>query len=573
MPLSYVPLSGADQPLTLADLNTRYQSIEDYFLALIAAGGNLRTLVAPAGEGLADRAPAYLDLSSGEIFQMDADAASPKAGIIRGFVDGVTLTGNDATLVVAGSMGGVSGLTALQMVYVGTTAGTITQTRPSPVSGGSQVMIAPMGLATAVDTVNVAPNKIQYQKRDAFADNDLLTVQHHADERGYLRDVWAYVTEVDAAVEATGYSSSNRDSDVRMKFGGVGGTVTPANSGASSLPLRGTPYWQGAQRFIPITGELTQITFVLGANVGSPTGNLNWEIRESDGTTTPSTLVISGSHTPTPSATNTITTSGTMLDGSKTYWFILKAADGMPSSTYYTWQGDNTNPYVDGTALQSLDGGATWSVQSGTDMRCSITTSATLNDKLAQTFTLASDTDIASVGFWLKKIGAPTSTGTARIETVSSGEPTGTLADASASGTFLESSLGASYAETLVTFASDFTLSAGTYALVLGTTGIASLLNYMVWGADGSSPSYAGGEMLAEQSSSWVAESKDAVFSVYSPGVTHPSKVGVDWWLSSYADVVNRYGDGSGVDLSTQTTFKCLRDAGFDDLTVVVEIP
>jgi hypothetical protein len=47
----------------------------------------------------------------------------------------------------------------------------------------------------------------------------------------------------------------------------------------------------------------------------------------------------------------------------------------------------------------------------------------------------------------------------------------------------------------------------------------------------------------------------------------------VDWWGSALADMVNRYGDGSGADLTTKTTFKCKAAAGFSDVTIVVELP
>jgi hypothetical protein len=46
----------------------------------------------------------------------------------------------------------------------------------------------------------------------------------------------------------------------------------------------------------------------------------------------------------------------------------------------------------------------------------------------------------------------------------------------------------------------------------------------------------------------------------------------VGWWGTSHADLVNRYGDGSGADENTKTTFKNLLDAGFDDVTLVVEL-
>ena len=50
---------------------------------------------------------------------------------------------------------------------------------------------------------------------------------------------------------------------------------------------------------------------------------------------------------------------------------------------------------------------------------------------------------------------------------------------------------------------------------------------------------------------------------------THQVEVG--WWSSTHADMVNQYGGGASLEVST--TFKCLRSAGLSDVTVVVELP
>lgn len=558
MPEIYTPLSGADVPITLGGLNMRYQEFEDYILSLGSAGQT--TITATAGEGLADRAAAYLNLSDGMIYQMDADAAGPRAGAIRGFVDGAVSSSASAMLVLGGVMDGFSGLTALLPVYVAASAGTITQTRPVSSSGGAQIMIAEMGLATATDTVYVAPKKIQYHKRNSFADNDTLTVQHHSDPSGFRRDIWAYITEAEAGAEAVGYSSSNQDSDVPLR------DLIPATY-SSDLCTGGTPL-----------GNMTSADGLAGAFDGNPSTKAqiagtagiigydfatNRTIRKF--TLTESTSLASGimakDFTLQYSSDNSMWNNAQSYSGETTWSdgetreFIV---DAIFSARY--WRINITNNNGSGfTAVGEVE-------------MMEVDTYDYGSDKLAQTFTLSGSTDIAQVGLWLKKAGSPAGTCTVRIETVSSGNPTGSLADAAATITFSESSLGTSYAEKLLTFASSFTLSSGTYAIVLSTDRTADEANIIYWGADGSTPSYSGGSMRSLVGALWAAESKDAVFSVYEPGVTHPSKVSVDWWSSTYADVVNRYGDGSGGDLSTKTTFKCLRDSGFDDLTVVVEL-
>lgn len=141
------------------------------------------------------------------------------------------------------------------------------------------------------------------------------------------------------------------------------------------------------------------------------------------------------------------------------------------------------------------------------------------DDKLAQSFEVEGTQTIASVDLWLKKVGNPTGTMTLRIETDNSGDPSGTLADANLTATLVESSLGTSYANAMFTFSTPTSISGSTtYWAVLSTDRAVSDANYVVWGADGSTPSYADGEMKSEISSTWSAESKDAIFAVLGEG-------------------------------------------------------
>ena len=185
---------------------------------------------------------------------------------------------------------------------------------------------------------------------------------------------------------------------------------------------------------------------------------------------------------------------------------------------------------------------------------------------------MASAEDIETASLYLRKVGTPTGTLTLRIETDSAGEPSGVLAHASATTTLAESSLTTSFVDTLFTFPASFNLAIGTYHLVLDTDRVASETDYVEWGADASSPSYAGGEMKSYDGALWNIETKDAVFALFAPDTIRPAQINVDWWSSTHSDMVNRYDDGAGADLSTKTTFKCTRVAGFDDVTVVVNL-
>ena len=136
--------------------------------------------------------------------------------------------------------------------------------------------------------------------------------------------------------------------------------------------------------------------------------------------------------------------------------------------------------------------------------------------KLTQTINIASPTIVGGIGLWMKKVGTPVGVATIRIETVSGGNPTGTLADPNATVTFNEEDLSASYSLVRKYF-SRFTLAAGDYAIVVSTARVQSgddEFNYTHWGADGSAPSYSGGEMKTF-AGSWVAAAKDAIFYIY----------------------------------------------------------
>jgi hypothetical protein len=485
-------------------------------------------------------------------------------------VDGVTLNGATATLVIGGPMNGFTGLTAWQKVYVGSTAGSVTQTRPYAIFGAGQKMIAEMGFATATDTVFVRPLPIAYQNRQAFDDNDTLTITHHADEVGYIRKVEALFTEP-SAISGASYASSNQDSEVALEGAtGSGGTVTITASGSTNRigDTTGVERWQSQSFLVVNAGILSQFTFELDPNAGSPTGNLTWEIC-SDNAGDPGTVLATGTHTPTANATNTVTVTGAnrIFLTATTYWLVLKAA-AQSSGVGYVWQASAASSYADGVSKYSADSGSSWTANAG-DCQMAVTTLAlTTGEKLTQTFNLAATATISHVGLYLRKFGSPTGTITVRIETISAGNPTGTLAHANATITLDEADLTTALAETLVTF-EDFSLASGDYAIVLDTDRASSTSNYVTWGSDGSTPGYAGGEMKTYAAAAWSAASKDAIFTVYYP---NPQPVGVDWWSSSFADVVNRYGDGSGADLSTKTIFKNLRDTGFSDLTVVVEV-
>ncbi|PSN80999.1 hypothetical protein C8B47_03730 [filamentous cyanobacterium CCP4] len=533
-----------------------------------------------AGEDLDLRDYVYLDESSGTWFKVDTDATPVKCGRIRGVVnDAAILSAASGSIRLIGEVSGFTGLTAWQPVYASTTPGGITQTRPSPVSGGAQVAIVEIGFAVSTTNIVIMPQQlVQYMKRDnALANDATLTLQHHADEMGHKRRASAYIGSSEAGSTSENYGSANQDVDVGLRWNDstvdtvdVNDTGAPGNIGKNSFSEK----QDGGQSFqVDTTSILAELRFTLSSNNGSPTGDLTWSVR-ADNAGEPGSILTTGGFTPTPSAENTvILTLGQQIEltASTLYWLVLEADDwaSFADTTGYRWERSSSGTYADGSAGFFADG--VWSDLAAFDHNFYVRTVEDPKDKLAQTFTLASETTLHALDLYLKKIGSPTGTLTVRIETLSGGDPTGTLVDANATGTVLESSLGTSYADVTINFADSFTLSAGTYAIVLSTDRTASASNYVAWGADGSSPGYAGGEMLSEESSVWASESKDAIFALKIPGTTFVETAIIGRWSGADGDVTVRYDDGAGSDASTKTTFKNIIGASAD-VTAVIEV-
>jgi hypothetical protein len=550
------PLTAAEAS-DISEINERLGDLDAaIYSASVRAGGFLQ---ATLGEDVGDRNAAYLNLADNKIYLMDADAAGPKAGKIRGFIDGTGFTGNTGTLVISGILNGFTGLTPFATVYVSTTLGGITQTKPSPSLGGGQLFIAELGFAISATEIFINPKPIHFMLRDAMALNDTLTISHHADILPYQRNPTAYIVETQAGATLESYASANQDSNVALSDATpatytadlcTGGTAigdmtasgglaaafdnnnaTAAAKGSSTTGIIGYDFGVGITKTIR-RYTLQESTAAVSANMFK-----DWKLQYSSDNTNWNDA-------------DTRTNETAWADGEKRTFDV---------SAPYTARYWRINCSVN-------NGGTSTAVGEVEMMEAATFTNGF--SKLAQTFTLASTEDIAQVDLWLKKVGSPTGTVTVRIETVSGSDPTGTLAHANATATFAESSLGTSYAAKLVSF-TEFSLGAGTYAIVISTSRAASETDYIHWGADASSPGYAGGSMR-QYNGAWAAASKDAVFTLYGPIILHPSDVAIDHWASTNTDLSNRYGDGAGANLTTQTTFKCLLAAGFDDITLVV---
>lgn len=189
-----------------------------------------------------------------------------------------------------------------------------------------------------------------------------------------------------------------------------------------------------------------------------------------------------------------------------------------PSSSFDLYAGGS-----DGKVYK-WDGTTTWTEQFDTSRLIFYETGNDANEIVgdeggtekakSQGFQLTYGQTISGASFYLKKNAGTPGDITVRIETDSTNKPSGTLANASATGTITAFST-SSYGWVSVTFAGTFTLSATTtYHLVLKTAAAANDQNY-AWAADASSPSFTSGAQSysTDGGSTWTADStKDQYF-------------------------------------------------------------
>lgn len=175
------------------------------------------------------------------------------------------------------------------------------------------------------------------------------------------------------------------DRRIRVKYvhsvSGAGGTTQPSGSDGGTVTVgtdgSGNDIAQAQAFKISTGGRLNKITFGLGANTGSPTGTMTWEIRtDPGGTLGPNpTILATGTLTPTASATNTVTISmGPLLAANFLYWLVLHSTVKQAVSTAWNWSlatgvGDQ---YPSGRRAQST-AGAAWVNFPNDDLRFSIT--------------------------------------------------------------------------------------------------------------------------------------------------------------------------------------------------------
>lgn len=531
--------------------------------AWAAAGGGGATpvdLTVTAGEDLIERDFVFLNESDGEWYKIDIDAAPVLCGRLTGCVNESGGISEDATGSVRtfGEVTGFSGLTAWNRVYAHSTAGGHTQTKPSPSSGGAQVAVVEMGMATSATAIFVNPGTVEYMKRNSVTNGGLITIEHHSDAAGRSRKTRAYRFTSPTGNTLESYGNTNRDSDVYLKkqtpatYGSdecSGGTASASseyggNTAAEAFDDTAGTKWRGDTAVEWLEYDFgtnkTIRRYTVTADDNADHAPKDWTFEYYNGSSWVVADVVTG----------------------ETSWGTgeQRSFDVDDSYTAARWRLNITeNNGFTRVTIREVEMLEAATYDDG-------------NDKLAQSFQLDSEGDVPTVRLWLRKQNTPTGNLTVKIETDNSGSPSGTTVTDGTSASVAVTTLSSSYSWITFTFSGEPSLTGSTsYWLVLETSDAQDGDEYVAWGADGSVPSYASGEMKSEASSTWSSEGKDGIFEVNGVDMDYENTVLVDYWESSLAVVVNRYDDGAGSNVATNTTFKNKLGATAD-LVCVVEL-
>lgn len=517
-----------------------------------------------AGENLAERDAVYLKPSDGKWYKIDVSPL-PSANLsgIRGIVNesGGFTSGNPGSVRVDGEVSGFTGLTPGGRVYASATAGGYTQTRPSPDLGvGATTAVVVLGWATSASKIMIEPfHKIQYLKRAELIDEDILTVEHHADPLGRTRRASAYVGVSSIGSSLESYASGNQDEDVPLKkqttatYGAdqcTGGTPSASTESSASFSAdkavddNTSSYWAASTTTGWWKYDFGTTRIIQRVTIQARTSSANQS---------PKTFTIEGSNNDSDwdvlyTAANE---TGWTVSQVRTFTF----ADNITAYRYYRIN------------VTANDGGALLSMAEVQMMEA-----ATFDDgadALAQGFQLGSSESVAAIYLWLKKTGSPTGNLQVKIQSDNSGDPSGS--NLGASDTVAVTSLTTSYGWILFTFPTPVALSASTqYHIVLETSGGQSPINFVEWGADGSAPSYADGEMKSN-TGSWTAESKDACFDILGEGAQLEEPANGGWSNGGAPRILVRYDDSTGANPDTNTSFMNVSGVTLD-VTCTVEI-
>lgn len=177
----------------------------------------------------------------------------------------------------------------------------------------------------------------------------------------------------------------------------------------------------------------------------------------------------------------------------------------------------------------------------------------------AQGFQVSTTGQVRSIQLYLRKQGSPTGNMTLTIQSNSSGVPSNTAL--ATSQTVAESGLTGSYVLTTFYFRDISTLSSGTqYHMVLTTDRAVDAVNYVQWGYDASSPSYASGSRSRNSQAApttWTAESGHDFCFTIQLATTLVSFTGAFYYVKSSSERYVIFSGGTDLfDVSTAASPK-----------------
>jgi hypothetical protein len=524
-------------------------------LALSPNGERAVDIVVTAGEVLSVRDFVFVDAVTGTAKKIDVDASTPLVGFIRGVVSqggGIT-NGATGTVRISGEVTGFTGLTAWASLYASSTPGGYTQTKPSPLSGGAQVVVVPMGFATSATAMMVSPKTVTYLKRAITVNEGALTIVHSGDPQGRERRLSAYVSSNINELLAA-YDPVNTYEGVTLGYNAYTSNIATGGTATASSFVGGfvaSNAFNNNQNDVWVSNSpACWLRYDFGAGVTKRIGRYIIYSENGYPTRSPRNWTFEGSNDG---------TSWTALD--------TRTAQGpMTFSVPYTYSFANSVSYrYYRLNITTNNGDGAYSSISEFQMY-----EVTWKQKLTQSFQVVRNAAMSQVKVWLKKTGSPSNTITCTIETNNAGNPSGALVSASATATVAESSLSTSYGWVTFTFPANFSLSAGTtYWIVLSSPRLSDT-DSVEWGANGAA-GYPTGEMRYELLSTWYPENKDGCFQVYQIVSAIDEQCVVGRWGGLSRDVAARLDDGSGANQNTNTTFKNTSGVGLD-LTVAVEL-
>lgn len=523
------------------------------------AGTTPMDVTGTAGETLAQRDAVYL-ASDNTWYKIDTDAtAAVKAGVMRGFVtqSGGIASGSTGTIRITGEVSGFSSLTAWGEVYASTTAGGYTQTRPAVTDGGGQIALVRLGIATSTTTIWCYPYPVYFVKRETLGNGDTLTIEHYSDPADRRRVPMAYLNGTGEGQKMVSVAGSGQNLSLRRQEVATYTADQCTGGTASASSEYGTSYASKAFDDNVATYWRTASSVTVGATIEYEFASAKVIRRYS-----------------LRARSNGLTTSLTAwnlqyYDGAS--WLNAHQRTLGAVVNYESATTNNVTGYYSSTRWRiqvvSVNGG---SYAELAEIEMFEAATYTTNDKLAQSFQVATGGTVDIVTLGLTITGSPTGTLTVRVETDSSGSPSGTLVDANATISVGESALVSSY--NTLDFTTNFTLSASTtYWLVISTDRAASPGNdYIAWQASSSSV-YASGELKAEQSSSWTALSCDANFSFTSTASIVETGATLGQWDDGTRDLGLRFGDENGANRDTKTTVKNVFGTSLD-VTLMVRL-